>query len=107
MITFKQLKQLCSDYPNDMKLGEHIRSMYWNTANSSSICPPEHIRSQPTQGMYIPSTASAVDDAAEVMRESAAQQSITEGTTLTTGFSNKSSKDYTINPEVQLEIDFK
>ena len=104
MITFKQLKQLCLDYPNDMKLGEHIRSMYWNTANSSSICPPEHIPSQPTQGMYIPS---AVDDAAEVMRESAAQQSITEGTTLTTGFSNKSSKDYTINPEVQLEIDFK
>lgn len=94
MISFKQLKQLCSDYPNDMKLGEHIRSMYTSTRDIT----------QPTQGMYIPS---AVDDAAEVMRENAAQQSITEGTTLTTGFSNKSSKDYTINPEVQLEIDFK
>ena len=110
MISFKQLKQLCSDYPNDMKLGEHIRSMYTSTRDIT----------QPTQGMYIPS---AVDDAAEVMRESAAQQSITEGTSVTSldsamekahrlledenRFAPNTSKDYTINPEVQLEIDFK
>ena len=69
MITFKQLKKLIEDNSNDMMLGASIRKVYWNIV--------EELKD--TERFNI------INDAA--------QQSITEGTKVTSS-------------EIQLELDF-
>jgi|TARA_R100000081_G_scaffold91317_1_gene68906 hypothetical protein len=68
MITFKQLKKLIEDNSNDMMLGASIRKVYWNIV--------EELKD--TERFNI------INDAA--------QQSITEGTKVTSS-------------EIQLELD--
>ena len=68
MITFKQLKKLIEDNSNDMMLGASIRKVYWNIV--------EELKE--TERFNI------INDAA--------QQSITEGTKVTSS-------------EIQLELD--
>ena len=68
MITFKQLKKLIEDNANDMMLGASIRKVYWNIVEEL----------QETERFNL------INDAA--------QQSITEGTKVTSS-------------EIQLELD--
>ena len=68
MITFKQLKKLVKDNSNDMMLGASIRKVYWNIVREL----------EDTERFNI------INDAA--------QQSITEGTKVTSS-------------EIQLELD--
>tara|TARA_B100000424_G_scaffold264196_1_gene252344 strand:+ start:246 stop:479 length:234 start_codon:yes stop_codon:yes gene_type:complete len=69
MITFKQLKKLIEDNSNDMMLGASIRKVYWNIVREL----------EETERFNL------INDAA--------QQSITEGTKVTSA-------------EIQLELDF-
>lgn len=96
-MTHEDIVKLVEKYPNDMQLGEEVRQLYWQERDKV-------IR----EGLDLP-----------------AQQSITEGTSVTSidnqmelshklleneelqRFPGNTSRDYTLNPEKQLEIDFK
>tara|TARA_B100000287_G_C20226651_1_gene620346 strand:- start:90 stop:380 length:291 start_codon:yes stop_codon:yes gene_type:complete len=96
-MTNEDIKTLVEKYPNDMQLGQKVRELYMNERDKI-------IR----EGLDLP-----------------AQQTITEGTSVTSidsqmeevwtqiekeelqRFPGNTSRDYTLNPEKQLEIDFK
>ena len=96
-MTNEDIKTLVEKYPNDMQLGQKVRELYMNERDKI-------IR----EGLDLP-----------------AQQTITEGTSVTSidsqmeevwnqiekeelqRFPGNTSRDYTLNPETQLEIDFK
>tara|TARA_B100000073_G_scaffold291398_1_gene254401 strand:- start:419 stop:709 length:291 start_codon:yes stop_codon:yes gene_type:complete len=96
-MTNEDIKTLVEKYPNDMQLGQKVRELYMNERDKI-------IR----EGLDLP-----------------AQQTITEGTSVTSidsqmeevwtqiekeelqRFPGNTSRDYTLNPEIQLEIDFK
>ena len=96
-MTHEDIVKLVEKYPNDMELGREVRQLYWQERDKV-------IR----EGLDLP-----------------AQQSITEGTSVTSiddqmeevwtqiekeelqRFPGNTSRDYTLSPEKQLEIDFK
>ena len=100
MITHEEVVLLVEKNPNDMKLGEKIRQLYW------------YDRDKPYRNE-------------DNLPDLPAQQSITEGTSVTSidnqmelshklleneelqRFPGNTSRDYTLSPEKQLEIDFK
>ncbi len=100
MITHEEVVLLVEKNPNDAKLGEKIRELYW------------YDRDKPYRNE-------------DNLPDLPAQQSITEGTSVTSidnqmelshklleneelqRFPGNTERDYTLSPETQLEIDFK
>ena len=84
-ISYSKLKSMCLTYPNDQQLGAFVRSLYFSEERAQQTI---------TEGTSVTSLDSAMEKAHRLLEDE-------------NRFAPNTSKDYTINPEVQLEIDFK
>ena len=84
-ISYSQLKSMCKTYPNDQHLGAFVRSLYFSEERAQQTI---------TEGTSATSLDSEMEKAHRLLEDE-------------NRFPGNTSRDYTLNPETQLEIDFK
>ena len=100
MITHEEVVLLVESNPNDMKLGSKIRELYWYDRDkpyrNEDNLPDLPAQQTITEGTSVTSIDSQMEEVWTQIENEELQR-----------FPGNTSRDYTLNPEIQLEIDFK